>query len=147
MLSGRYSIGANATVKAGYEYLSISAPTNLNLTGIQEYFGMALPDRAVNAGGQQHFGVAWVGGDYKFTQAFDLGVGWYDINSDNTPEVGKQYLAEAYSALADYSFAKSFDAYVGAMLMSYSGPGLDHHAPTLTYSSNALYGFGLRFKF
>jgi GBP family porin len=147
MLTGLYKIGTVATIKAGYEYLSITAPTNPNLTDIQEYFGLTLPNPAANASGQQHFGVLWVGGDYKFTPAFDLGVGWYDINTDNAPEVGKEYLANAYSALADYSFSKSFDTYAGAMLMSYSGAGLDHKAPALAYSSNAMYGVGLRFKF
>jgi general bacterial porin, GBP family len=147
MITALYKVNPDATVKAGYEYISITAPTNPNLTSIQQYFGLTLPDPAQNASGQQHFGVAWVGGDYRFTQAFDLGIGWYDINTDNAPEVGKQYLANAYSALADYSFTKRFDTYAGAMLMSYSGPGLDHKAPVLAYSSNALYGVGLRFKF
>jgi general bacterial porin, GBP family len=147
MLTALYRVSADAAVKAGYEYLSITAPSDSNLTGIQEYFGLMLPDPAANASGQQHFGVAWVGGDYKFTKAFDLGIGWYDINTENAPEVGKQYLANAYSALADFTFAKSFDTYAGAMLMSYSGVGLDHKAPTLAYSTNVLYGVGLRFKF
>jgi predicted porin len=147
MLTALYKIDNDATVKAAYEYVSITAPSDPNLTGIQDYFGLMLPNPAANASGQQHFGVVWLGGDYKFTKAFDLGLGWYDINTDNAPEVGKQYLAIAYSALADYSFAKSFDTYAGALLMSYSGPGLDHKAPTLAYSSNALYGVGLRFKF
>jgi predicted porin len=147
MLSALYKLGTVATIKAGYEYLSITAPSNTHLTDIQQYFGLTLPNPAANAGGQQHFGVLWVGGDYKFTPAFDLGIGWYDINTDNAPEVGKEYLANAYSALADYSFNKSFDTYAGAMLLSYSGAGLDHKAPILAYSSNAMYGVGLRFRF
>jgi hypothetical protein len=31
--------------------------------------------------------------------------------------------------------------------MHYSGPGLLNHAPIDAYSSNGLYGVGLRFKF
>lgn len=76
-----------------------------------------------------------------------MGVGYYDINTDNSPEVKKEYRANAYSLLADYSFSKRFDAYAAAMLMSYSGTGLEKHAPTLAYSNNAMYGVGLRFKF
>jgi GBP family porin len=146
MLSGLWKITADATVKAGYESLTISAPSNPNLV-VQDYYGLIPPDPSVNATGQQHFGVFWVGGDYKFTPQFDLGVGFYDIDTYNTPEVGKAYLALAYSLLADYSFTRKFDAYIGVMAMQYSGVGLDHHAPNDAYSSNALYGVGLRFKF
>jgi predicted porin len=88
-----------------------------------------------------------VGGDYKFTHAFDLGIGFYDIDTYNRPEVGKQYLATAFSLLADYNFTRKFDAYLGMMLMHYTGVGLDKHAPNDAYSSNALYGVGLRFRF
>jgi general bacterial porin, GBP family len=147
MLTALYKIGDAATVKAGWEYLTIAAPSNLNLTSIVNYFGLILPNPAANAGGEQHFGVAWVGGDYKFIRAFDLGIGYYNINTDNAPEVNKEYRAGAYSILADYNLSKSFDTYIGAMFMTYSGIGLDKHAPIVAYSSNAMYGVGLRFKF
>jgi general bacterial porin, GBP family len=147
MLSALYKIADGATVKAGWEYLTITAPSNLNLTNIVDYYGLILPNPAANASVKQNFGVAWVGGDYRFTRAFDLGIGYYNINTDNSPEVGKEYRAEACSVLADYNLSRSFDTYVGAMLMSYSGVGLEHHAPTLAYSSNAIYGVGIRFKF
>jgi predicted porin len=123
MFTGLYKINSDATGKAGYEYLTISAPSNLNLTNIQDYFGLILPNPAQNASGEQHFGVSWVGGDYRFTRTFDLGVGYYNVNTDNAPEVGKAYRANAYSILADYNLSRSFDTYVGAMLMSYSGVG------------------------
>jgi GBP family porin len=146
MLTGLWKITADATVKAGYENLTISAPSNLNLV-IQDYYGLIPPHPSVNAAGQQRFGVSWVGGDYRFTSQFDLAIGFYDIDTYNTPEAGKAYLALAYSLLADYTFTKRFDAYIGVMAMQYSGVGLDKHAPSDAYSSNALYGVGLRFKF
>ena len=145
MLSAKYQAGA-ATVKAGYENLEIYAPSNTNLD-VQDYYGIAVPNPSVNAGGQQHFGVWWVGGDYRFTSQFDVGVGFYDIDTYNQPEAGKTYLALAYSLLADYTFSKRFDAYLGLMLMQYSGPGLVKHSPADAYSSNALCGVGLRFRF
>ena len=126
MLSALYKIADGATVKAGWEYLTITAPSNLNLTNIVDYYGLILPNPAANASVKQNFGVAWVGGDYRFTRAFDLGIGYYNINTDNSPEVGKEYRAEAYSVLADYNLSRSFDTYVGAMLMSYNGVGLEH---------------------
>ena len=147
MFSGMYSISAAATAKIGYEYSTISAPSNQFLGGIQEYYGLTLPNPAQNMSGEQHFGTFWIGGDYKFTQAFDLAAGYYNVNTDNSPEVKKEYRAAAYSVLADYTLTKSFDAYAGILSMHYSGVGLDKHAPTLSYSSNALYGVGLRFKY
>ena len=146
MLSAMYKAGS-ATVKAGYEDLEVYAPSNPNLTGIQDYYGIAVPKPAVNATGRQYYQVWWVGGDYRFTPQFDLGAGVYDIDTYNEPEIKKQYLALAYSLLADYNFTKKFDAYLGVMLMEYSGVGLTNKAPVIAYSSNALYGVGLRFKF
>jgi predicted porin len=146
MLTGMWKITSEATVKAGYENLMIYAPSNPNLD-VQDYYGIIPPNPSVNATGEQHFGVWWVGGDYKFTPAFDLGIGFYDIDTYNRPEVSKQYLATAFSVLADYNVTRKFDAYVGIMLMHYSGVGLDKHAPIDAFTSNALYGVGLRLKF
>ncbi|HEY8054263.1 MAG TPA: porin [Steroidobacteraceae bacterium] len=146
MLTGLWKITADATVKAGYENLEIWAPSNPNLS-IDDYYGLVPPKPSVNATGQQRFSLWWVGGDYKFTPAFDLGIGCYDIDTYNQPESGKNYLATAVSVLADYSFTRKFDAYAGVMLMQYSGAGLAKKAPALAYSNNALYGVGLRFKF
>ena len=146
MLSALYHITPAATAKAGYESLEVWAPSNPNLN-VQDYFGIILPKPSVNATGQQHFELWWVGGDYKFTPDFDVGVGFYDIDTYNHPEANKQYLATAFSLLADYSFTRRVDAYAGTMLTHYSGPGLNKHAPIDAYSSNALYGVGVRFKF
>lgn len=147
MLTGMYKVTDAAAVKVGYENLTVSAPSNRNLTSIRDYFGLILPNNAVNASGRQRFGLWWIGGDYHFTSQFDLGVGVYDIDTYNQPEAGKTYLATAYSLLADYNFTRSFDAYLGVMIMQYSGVGLTKHAPADAYSSNALYGVGLRYRF
>lgn len=147
MLTSMYRINPDATVKIGYEYATVSAPSNTSFANIVSYYGLTLPSPAVNASGQQHFGTFWAGGDYKFTKVFDLGVGYFNINTDNSPEVNKEYRAEAYSVLADYNFTPSFDAYAAIMAMSYSGIGLDKKLPTQIYSSNAMYGVGIRFKF
>jgi general bacterial porin, GBP family len=146
MLSAKYLVTESATIKAGYEHLEIYAPSNPNLN-VQDYFGISVPNPSVNASGQQIFSLGWVGGDYHFTPQFDLGIGFYDIDTYNRPEVKKNYLAQAYSVLADYNFTKKFDAYLGVMIMEYSGIGLIKHAPVDAYSSNALYGVGLRYKF
>jgi predicted porin len=147
MLTGMYKINSDATVKAGYEYAKISAPSNKNLTNIVSYYGITLPDTAVNASPDQNFETFWIGGDYKFTKNFDLGAGYYHINTYNKPDAGKDYIANAYSVLADYTFNKYFDTYASVMILKYNGEGLDKKAPINAYSSNAMYGTGIRFKF
>lgn len=147
MVTGKYQITFEATIKAGYEYTTISAPSNMNLTGITNYYGIILGNPAVNASGLQHFATAWIGGDYKFTKAFDLGVGYYNIDTTNNPVINKQYDNNTLSILADYNLSKRSDIYAGAMLSHYSGIALVKHAPTDAYSSNAMYGVGLRVRF
>jgi predicted porin len=147
MLSGMYKINSDATVKAGYEYSKISAPSNTNLTNIVSYYGIKLPNPAVNASPDQYFETFWVGGDYKFTEKFDLGAGYYYINTHNKPDVVKNYIVNAYSVLADYTFNKYFDTYAAIMITKYSGEGLDKKKPIDAYSSNAMCGTGIRLKF
>ena len=87
------------------------------------------------------------GGRLPLHPAFDLAAGFYNIDTYNSPEVGKAYWASAYSLLADYRFSRSCDTYLGIMATEFSGVGLTKHAPINAYSSNAMYGIGLRFRF
>jgi general bacterial porin, GBP family len=145
MLTALYK-RANGTIKVGYESETVSAPSNLNLN-VQDYFGLMLPKPSQNATGQQFYSLYWVGGDYKFTPSFDLSAGLYSIDTYNSPEIGKAYWATAYSLLADYNFTRSFDTYFGVMVLQYSGVGLRNKAPVNAYSSNGMYGFGVRYRF
>ena len=145
MVAAMYTVGP-ATAKIGYESETVWAPSNPNLA-ITSYFGIVLPKPSVNATGQQYLSLYWVGGDYKLTPRFDLAAAFYNIDTYNAPEVGKAYWATAYSLLADYSFSHNFDSYIGVMAMQYSGVGLTKHAPINAYSSNAMYGIGLRLRF
>jgi predicted porin len=145
MVTVKYSAGP-ATIKAGYESQTIWAPSDRHLD-IQVYYGLFLPKPSVNAAGQQYLSLYWIGGDYRLTRDFDLSVGFYNIDTYNSPEVGKAYWATAYSLLADYDLSKHFDAYFGIMAMQYSGAGLYKHAPINAFSNNAMYGVGIRFKF
>jgi len=147
MLTGMYKINPDATVKAGYEFTKMSAPSNMNLTNIVSYYGITLPNAAVNASPDQIIELFWIGGDYKFTEKFDVGVGYYHIKTYNEPDKGKDYLANAYSVLADYTFNKYFDTYAAIMLMEYSGEGLNKKAPIEAYSSNVMCGTGIRLRF
>ena len=101
----------------------------------------------MNATGEQFLDLYWVGGEYRFTKQFSLEAAFYNIDTYNRPEIGRAYWAQAYSLLADYQFTRSFDTYLGIMVMEYSGVGLYLRAPTNAYSSNGMYGIGLRYRF
>jgi len=145
MITALYTLG-KATAKAGWEDITVSAPSNTSLN-VQWYYGLLLPKPSVNASGEQFLDLYWVGGEYRFTPHFSLEAAFYNIDTYNRPEIGKDYWAQAYSLLADYQFTHSFDTYLGIMVMEYSGPGLTKHAPVNAYSSNGMYGIGLRYRF
>ena len=145
MLTVLYTVG-KATAKAGWEDITVSAPSNRHLN-VQWYYGLLLPKPSVNASGEQFLDLYWVGGEYRFTPQFYLEAAFYNIDTYNRPEAGKAYWAQAYSLLADYQFTHSFDTYLGIMVMEYSGPGLTKRAPVNAYSSNGMYGIGLRYRF
>jgi general bacterial porin, GBP family len=145
MVTALYRAG-NASAKVGYESETVSAPSNPHLV-ITDYYGLVLPQPSVNASGQQFLSLYWVGGDYRFTQAFDLAVAFYNIDTYNEPEVGKAYWGAGYSLLADYTYSHGFDTYIGIMVMQFSGVGLTKHSPVDAYSSNGMYGVGLRYRF
>jgi general bacterial porin, GBP family len=145
MLTAKYTID-KATIKVGYEGITVWAPSNPNLD-ITHYYSLLPPNHSVNAAGQQYINLWWVGGDYKFTPKFDLAVGIYDIDTYNAPEVGKAYWATEYSLLADYTLSHGFDTYLGIMISDFSGVGLTKHHPNNAYSTNGMYGVGLRYRF
>ncbi len=145
MITAMYTLG-KATAKAGYEDLTVSAPSDPNLE-IRWYYGLLLPKPSVNASGEQFLDLYWVGGEYRFTPQFTLEAAFYDIDTYNRPEVGKAYRAQAYSLLADYRFTHGFDTYLGIMVMEYGGAGLAKHAPVDAYSRNGMYGGGVRYRF
>ena len=147
MITGKYQITPEATVKIGWEDTNVTAPSNQGLTGIDRYYGMTLPHTAVNATGRQTFGTFWVGGDYKILENLDVGAGYYNINTYNTPEVGKQYRANIFSVLVDYTIIRGLDTYFGAMIERYSGIGLTKKAPVDAFSANNMIGAGIRLKF
>jgi predicted porin len=147
MVSSLYKITDEATAKIGYENTVVTAPSNLNLKGSVKYYGLTLPDMAVNATGKQTFGTFWTGGDYKILKDLDLAAGYYNVDTYNSPNAGKDYRANIFSLLADYTICKGLDTYAGAMLSRYSGQGLVKKAPIDAYGHNAVYGAGIRLKF
>jgi general bacterial porin, GBP family len=145
MVTAKYTID-KATIKAGYEGITVWSPSNPNLD-ITHYYSLFPPKGSVNAAGQQFINLWWIGGDYKFTPKFDLAVAIYDIDTYNAPENGKNYWNTEYSVLADYTLSHGFDTYAAFMISDYSGLGLIRHHPNNAYSTNGMYGVGVRYRF
>jgi len=187
MLAAKYAFG-DAKITGGYETFTLKKPTDtITSLGLTSYYGYAIGNvPAVTATAtcavgnsadycpaDQTTDVLWLGGDYNFTPAFNLAVGFYDINPkasadftklsstggvnkvDTTPGVGgakptggQSTQASGniyeYSLLADYHFSKRTDAYAGVMYSQYKG---DNYSSLLYNTSNTIFAIGLRTKF
>ena len=156
MLAAKYAFG-DAKIVGGYETFTLKRPSDgLAALGTSTYFGYQIgnipatatcsaTDKADFCHTQQTTDVLWAGGDYNFTPAFNLAVGFYDIapkqSFDAAQLSGKIY---EYSMLADYHFSKRTDAYVGLMYSQYKGDLF----PSATFNtSNYIYAVGMRTKF
>jgi len=156
MVAAKYSFG-DAKVVGGYESYTLKKPSDgLAALGTSTYYGYQIgniPATAICAPtnkadfchAQQVTDIIWVGGDYNFTPAFNLAVGFYDIapkKSDDAAQLdGNIY---EYSLLADYHFSKRTDAYFGLMYSQYKG---DQYPSAEYNTSNYIYAVGLRTKF
>ncbi len=144
----------NFTVRGGYESFTLKAPSDtLASQGITNFAGYTIANAASASanfsGAEQTTKVAFIGGDYNFTPALNLAVGFYDQNPQQSGDKkqlnGNIY---SYSALLDYHFTKRTDVYAGVMYSQYKGA--DYSAPFVSggdNTSNYVTGFGLRTKF
>ena len=172
IVAAKYAFG-DAKITGGYEEYKISKPSDsLYSVGTTSYYGYSIgtvantalcatTDTADFCGANQKTDTFWIGGDYNFTPAFNLAVGFYDINpkassdyaglsaagtpnkvNGNTPAAsGNIY---EYSLLADYHFSKRTDVYGGVMYSEYKGDAFS----SLAYNTkNTIVAFGLRTKF
>jgi predicted porin len=87
--------------------------------------------------------VIWAGGDYDFTEAFGVGVGYYNVNNGANSH-NDQYTIQQFSIMPDYKFNKRFDVYAGLMIAHYTGPYLQQFNPISLATGNVLYGIGVR---
>jgi len=184
MVAAKYAFG-DATIKAGYESYTLKAPSDtLASLGVNTYYGFPIGNpasaaiaatattKAVGAvspdfgAADQKTNIIWVGGDYNFTPAFNLAVGFYDINPKASADytgltagapnkvtnatTGVAYSTQAdgniyaYSLLADYHFTKRTDVYAGLMYSQAKG---DNYSALLYNTSNYIYAVGMRTKF
>jgi len=180
MIAAKYAFG-DAKITGGYQEFTLKKPTDsVNSLGVSNYYGYQIGNLAAVAttalcatgdsgnfcGQDQKTDIFWVGGDYNFTPAFNLAVGFYDINpkassdyiglattgaiNSYTPTGGVKITPQAsgniyeYSLLADYRFSKRTDVYAGMMYTEYKG---DNYSSLLYNSKNSIYAVGVRHRF
>ena len=111
-LAAKYQFG-QATVRGGYESYKLKAPSDpVASLGTLSYFGYTVGTASNFTTADQTTDIWFIGGDYNFTPALNLAIGFYDQNpkasSDNKQLDGNIY---TYSALLDYHFSKRTDVY------------------------------------
>jgi predicted porin len=87
----------------------------------------------------------WVGADYRFTDAFSLNVGYYNVNNEANSH-NDQYTNQQFAVMPDYKFDEHFDVYAGIMIAHYTGAYLTQFRPSTLATGNVLYGIGLRVR-
>ncbi len=150
-IAAKYQID-QATVRGGYESFTLKAPSDtFSSLGASTLFGFPLGNASSASanfvGAKQTTGVWFIGGDYNFTPALNLAIGFYDqkphASDDNKQLSGNVY---SYSALLDYHFSKRTDVYAGTMYSSYKGA--NYSLPLVAdNSSNYVVATGIRVKF
>jgi predicted porin len=147
MVAAKYKITPEVTVKAGYESIAVTAPTDvLTAAMIPSYFGYTTGAVAqASSAYTKNVNVYWIGGDYQITSALNLAVGYYDVAtpSYSTTKAGD---ISTVSALLDYSFSKRTDVYAGLAYNMYNGDYYSVSNPTIA-STNSIYAVGIRHKF
>jgi GBP family porin len=145
MVAAKYKITDAGTVKAGYQHFTRSAPSDVfTVATAPAYYGYQV-GKVSALTESRDFYTYWVGGDYYFTPSFNVGIGYYDLGYQASASgAQKDGDIRFYSLLADYSFSKRTDVYLGLMIQNSSGPNF----PEATYeTSNAIYAVGMRHRF
>jgi len=157
LIAAKYIFG-QATIRGGWERYTLSAASDYSPAGSISYFGytpssissygFVTATGASNGAGDQPVNIYFIGGDYNFTPALNLALGYYDVqlssyNAIATAALTPSASIKAFSALLDYHFSKRTDVYGGLMDLSYGGL---YAAPTYN-TSNYIAAVGIRTKF
>jgi general bacterial porin, GBP family len=148
LIGAKYKFGSGS-LKAGFETYTLSTPSDL--TGSYTYYGQTVQSASpgIAAGGaSQTTHVMWIGGDYDVSSALNVALGYYDNKLLASPTQGGvtgQKSGDIYSLslMADYKFSKLCDVYAGTIFTQYKG----NNYATGYYTSNSMFGAGLRVKF
>jgi len=149
LIAAKYNFG-DATVKGGYESYTLKAPSDAFATlGVGSYAGYVIGNATAASANfskaNQTTDIWYISGDYNFSPALNLALGYYDVNLKASGDLGQndgnQYY---YSALLDYKFSKRTDTYAGVMYVKFDGP---QFPSTTTNQNNEIFAVGLRHKF
>ncbi len=154
MLAGRWQVAEPVTLKAGYERMEISAPSNFAADqGLQQIYGYNLSSAATAFTGQKNINVYWLGANWQATQATKVSVGFYDVKTPaftgtGSGAAGSDGTDKYYSAMVEYNLSKKTNLYAAVMHDVKSGALLVSSTPgPLAISAFNTYGAGLRVKF
>lgn len=144
MVAAKYAVTPKATIKAGYESYTFSAPTNPGAaSNVPSYYGQTVSQAFVFTGTQVKTNIVFVGGDYFLTDKLNLAVGYYDINSpQSTDKAQKSSDIRFASTLLDYRVNKALDVYAGYMRGMYHDT-----ANAANFTNNDIKAVGVRLKF
>lgn len=148
------------TVRGGFSKYDL---TNGDLTtsqmGLTQLYGNVIANgttsnQTLAAGSTASTRLAWLGGDYKVSDANMFSLGLYRAQVDGDAKYGattgdggqNQYTARYYSFLYDHNMSKRTDLYAGALFSQYSDFGTTLSEAN-AYTSNRLLMVGLRHKF
>jgi general bacterial porin, GBP family len=152
MLGAKYDLTSKAAIYAGFEHTDQTIPSASNNWSAQitSYYAMPITGLVTAKAFDPSWGdapirVYWAGADFKLTEAFQLSVGYYNVNNEANSH-NDQYTIQQFSILPDYKFNERFDVYAGVMIAHYTGAYLTQFAPITVATGNVLYGIGLRAK-
>jgi GBP family porin len=144
-IAAKYQFG-DATVRGGYESYTLKPPSDSFASlGLTSLYGYTVASSTTFSKANQGTDIWFIGGDYNFSPALNLALGYYDVHlkqsGDSAQLDGNQYY---YSALLDYHFSKRTDVYGGMMYAKFDGP----QYPSATFNqNNEVVAVGIRHKF
>jgi GBP family porin len=152
MLGGKYDLTPRAAIYAGFEHTDQTIPSSSNNWSAQitSYYAMPLAGLVTakafdSTWGDAPIRVFWAGADYRFTDAFSLSVGYYNVNNEANSH-NDQYTNQQFGIIPDYKLNERFDIYAGLLIAHYTGAYLTQFNPITLATGNVLYGIGVRAK-
>jgi len=152
MIAAKYKVTSDATLKIGYERYTLGAPSDqLSTTAgssyfVSNYYGQQISGLTNFSKPDQTTHIVFGGGDYNFSDKFNVAAGIYDVRMEASSDSGQKSNGLLFlSLLADYHVTKTFDTYAGVMYASYTGD--TYGDSTIYYPSNTITAVGVRYKF
>ena len=151
MLAGRYQVTDPLALKAGFERIEISAPSNFAADkGIGTIYSYTVATATQFGSVQRDLNVYWLGANYDVSSKTKVSVGYYDVEAPSGTGNGLGTAATTisgsdkyFSAMVEYNLSKKTNVYAAFMQEKVSGSMI----ATPTFTTFNTYGAGLRVKF